>query len=112
MAEYITNLRSIVGAVTRTAGVTMVLATTTPVDDVRHRSGRRSERHEADVVAYNAALRRFAAELGVTVNDLYAVVDVDRMRLLGGDGVHLSNDGTTSVGEAVAAALRALLESR
>ncbi len=108
--EYVANLRTIVGSVTRIAKVTLVLATTTPVDDLRHGSGRRPERHEADVVDYNAALRRVADELGVTVDDLYAVVDLDRERLLGADGVHLSHVGNTRVGDAVATELRRVLE--
>ncbi len=110
--EYRANLERIADAVAVRWDLRLILATTTPVDDERHASGRSSERHARDVRAYNATLLSVAASHGLPVSDLHAVVCADPEALLGDDGVHLSPSGNRVVGEAVAEAIRDVAEGR
>ena len=86
----------------------LVLATTTPVDDVRHAAGGCSNRHDADVQRYNERLRVVAAGDAVEVHDLNAVVGSDPTRYLSDDGVHLTAAGNAAVARSVAAAVAPL----
>ncbi len=104
--EYAENLRSILDQLHAAGAGCVVLATTTAVDDHRHRRARLSERTEADVVAYNRALKVVADAANVPVSDLHEVVAGDPARLIGDDGVHLTKLGYERVGAAVADAVR------
>ncbi len=109
--EYERNLEEIAHRV-RSAGVAahrLCLATTTPVDDVRHAAGRTSHRHHRDVLEYNRRLRAVAARNGNTVHDLYGVIGSDPERLIGADGVHLTEAGNQRAGHAVARVIEELL---
>jgi hypothetical protein len=73
LADYERNLRAAV-ALVPAAGIRLVWARTTPVDDATHnRPGRMDfHRHAADVAVYNAAADAIMAQAGVLVVDLYA----------------------------------------
>lgn len=107
--EYAGNLRAIVDAIHTNGDISLLLATTTPVDDGRHRAARRCQRSDGDVLAYNRVLCSVAAAARVPVDDLYAVIATDRGRLIGDDGVHLSRDGAAAAGDAVGTAVRRAL---
>jgi len=87
-------------------------------DDARqrerwHHERKGFDRFEADVGAYNAAALEIARRLGVQVNDLFEVVmRSGRDELLQKDGVHFTEAGSKLLGEAVAAAIRGLLDPR
>jgi lysophospholipase L1-like esterase len=108
--EYERNLDEIVAVVIEAAGVDRVcLATSTPVDDARHSAGRVSDRHEADVLAYNTGVISVAARHGVLLNDLHTAIAAASSSLLGEDGVHLSAAGNLAASRAVVAATKRLL---
>lgn len=109
LSEYRSNMSQIVrrlGGDTRVAGV--VVALTTPVDDVRHRTND-SLRYNDDVVAYNEALVDAAAGEHVYVNDLYGEVRRCRFDPLSDDGIHFNEAGKEYLGASVAKYLKPLL---
>ena len=58
---------------------------------------------EADVEAYNVAARAVAEDIGVPINDLFAVVEREgKARLLIQDGVHFTEEGSQLLGRVVA----------
>ncbi len=77
----------------------LVIATTTPT-----RQGDHSE-----VNLYNEILRETAQAENATVNDLYAVIDQDRERMIGPDGVHLSEAGIAATAKQTADVLRRMI---
>lgn len=107
LPDYRANLGRIVRRLQAT-GAPLVWATTTPVDDERN-AATAGEFHRAnrDVLAYNTAARDVAQAAGIPVNDLYAVVvAAGPGRYLGGDGVHMTDEGYALLGRAVARAVR------
>lgn len=101
--DYMTNLRLIVARLKK-ATPHVVFATTTPILDDRH-AARNSgfDRYDRDVRAYNLRAVAVMADLGVTVNDLNAVVhDGGPADLLGKDGTHYTPAGYDRLGDAVA----------
>jgi lysophospholipase L1-like esterase len=108
--EYERNLDQIVATVIAVVGADRVcLATSTPVDDARHAIGRVSNRHEADVRAYNERVVTVADRRGALLDDLHAVIAAEPAMLLSGDGVHLSEPGNRAVARAVARTARGML---
>ena len=108
--QYRENLDTIVErAATDRRCRRLILATTTPVDDVRHAATDSPSRFEADVVQYNKALRTVAAAHDVTINDLHRVVGEELERFVDDDGVHLTSAGSDAAAGAVAAAVEAEL---
>ena len=100
--EYERNVRQILQRLQRELGV-VVWATTTPVDETWHHQNKGFDRLEADVEAYNAAARAVAVDLGVPIDDLFAVVEREgKARLLTQDGVHFTEEGSRLLGSAVA----------
>jgi hypothetical protein len=69
IADYETNLRTIVQRLQKT-GARLIWATTTPVPDAEVNPPRRN----TDVLAYNAAAARIMTEAGIPIDDLYALV--------------------------------------
>ena len=101
---YRENLRTIFERV-RAAGRKAVWATTTPVIDKHHAAAKDFDRHEADVLAYNAAAAEIASSAGAGIDDLHAVVErAGLVKCLAADGVHMSDAGYRALGRAVAAA--------
>lgn len=105
--EYRANVRRILTRIQAGTGATVIWATTTPVNEAWHHANKGFDRRESDVDAYNAAARAVAQELGVPVNDLFAVMrDAGPDAYLLEDGVHFNAAGSTLLGNAVAAGIR------
>ena len=103
LAEYERNVRQILQRLRRELDGAVVWATTTPVDEAWHHQNKGFDRLEADVAAYNAAARAVAADLGVPIDDLFAVVEREgKARLLTQDGVHFTEAGSQLLGRVVA----------
>ena len=103
LAEYERNVRQILQRLQRELNRAVVWATTTPVDENWHHQNKGFDRLEADVEAYNAAARAVAEDLGVPIDDLFAVVQREgKTRLLTQDGVHFTTEGSQLLGRAVA----------
>ncbi|MDE2705706.1 MAG: SGNH/GDSL hydrolase family protein [Gemmatimonadota bacterium] len=103
LAEYEGNVRQILQKLQRELNGAVVWATTTPVDENWHHQNKGFDRLEADVEAYNAAARAVAVDLGVPIDDLFAVVQREgKARLLTQDGVHFTEEGSQLLGRTVA----------
>ena len=103
LAEYERNVRQILQRLQRELNGAVVWATTTPVDETWHHQNKGFDRLETDVEAYNAAARVVAEDLGVPIDDLFAVVQREgKARLLTQDGVHFTTEGSQLLGRAVA----------
>ena len=103
MAEYEGNVRQILQRLQRELNGAVVWATTTPVDENWHHQNKGFDRLEADVDAYNVAARAVAVDLGVPIDDLFAVVQQEgKARLLTQDGVHFTDEGSQLLGRVVA----------
>ncbi len=103
LAEYERNVREILQRLQRELNGAVVWATTTPVDENWHHQNKGFDRLEADVEGYNAAARAVAVDLGVPIDDLFAVVEREgKAQLLTQDGVHFTEEGSQLLGRAVA----------
>ncbi|MCY3668686.1 MAG: SGNH/GDSL hydrolase family protein [Gemmatimonadetes bacterium] len=103
LAEYEGNVRQILQRLQRELNGAVVWATTTPVDENWHHQNKGFDRLEADVEAYNAAASAVAVDLGVPIDDLFAVVEREgKARLLIQDGVHFTEEGSQLLGRVVA----------
>ena len=103
LAEYERNVRQILERLQRELDGAVVWAATTPVDETWHHQNKGFDRLEADVEAYNAAASAVAADLGVPIDDLFAVVEGEgKARLLTQDGVHFTAEGSQLLGRVVA----------
>lgn len=102
--EYGGNLRQLVARLKTLSGVTLVWATTTPVIDERHQHrfdhmpGEKAVfdyRYNRDVDAYNKAARAIMEAEGIPIDDLHAVVVANGVeRIVSGDGVHMTPEGS------------------
>ena len=111
--EYGRNVRQILQRLQRELDGGVVWATTTPVDETWHHQNKGFDRLEADVEAYNAAARAVAEDLGVPIDDLFAVVQQEgKARLLTQDGVHFTAEGSQLLGRAVAECIWGHLSDR
>lgn len=104
VAEYEAHLRALVARLQAT-GARLIFATTTPVPAASQ------GRVEHDELAYNAAAVRVMKELGVTVDDLHAVVTPQQSTLQLPHNVHFSPTGYEKLADAVAASIVAALPS-
>jgi len=105
-ADYERNLREIASRLRKT-GAQLVFATTTPVPATLNGGPRR---RSADVVERNEIALRAMAELGVPVNDLYAVA-IDRLaELQRPENVHFTEEGSRVLATPVAEAIRSQLK--
>ncbi|MYK41711.1 MAG: SGNH/GDSL hydrolase family protein [Gemmatimonadetes bacterium] len=103
LAEYEGNVRQILQRLQRELNGAVVWATTTPVDENWHHQNKGFDRLEADVEAYNVAARAVAEDIGVPIDDLFAVVEREgKARLLTQDGVHFTEEGSQLLGRVVA----------
>ena len=106
LAQYVENLRAIFDALAVT-DATVVWATSTPFDEVRHNAAKASRRYVADLQRYNAASVDLALAHGFAVHDLHAVVlSHDLPSLVLDDGLHFNAAGNAVVGTAIARAIR------
>ena len=107
---YEAQVRRIVERLSAETEAAVVWASSTPVNDERHRLRKNFQRRQDDVAAYNAAADRVMRELRVPIDDLHAVVvDAGADALLGPDGVHFRDDAYKRLGAAVADAVRNVL---
>ncbi len=110
LATYARNVRSILTQLQAKADTTVIWASSTPVNQECHQRTKPFHRFEADVIAYNAAALAVAKELGVLVDDLFAVVtSAGRDELLIEDGVHFTPSGCDVLGVAVADCIKGVL---
>jgi hypothetical protein len=96
-------VRFLLETIRYTFGAKVAWATTTPVRDALHYAAhsewRDFTRYNEDVLACNGAAREVCAELGVPVNDLYAVaMDAGLERIQTGDGVHYTPEADVFLG--------------
>jgi len=111
VAAYRENLRTIFKTI-QDAGIQLIWATTTPVNEERHHAVKGFDRFEHDVDVYNAAAAEVTSEFGVPVDDLYAMImRGGRDELIGPDGVHFPPAGSEVLGKTVAAYLRPYLQA-
>lgn len=113
--EYADNLRAIFDALTR-SGATIVWATSTPIDEVRHNAAKASRRYRTDLHEYNRISVEIANAYGIRVHDLHAKLlrsSIDEMQiddqllddLLLPDGVHFTPAGNARIGAHIADAI-------
>ena len=111
LEEYGQNVRQILARIQNELVGIVVWTQTTPVDEKLHHQHKGFDRFEADVDAYNEVARSVAVDLGVPIDDLFAVVEREgKARLLIPDGVHFTEEGSQALGRAVAACVREYLE--
>ena len=107
---YCRNLRAIFTTITERTDAKLIWCRTTPVNEARHNAVKGFGRFNADIDRYNAAADAIAAELGLLIHDLNAVViaaGADAIRTP--DGVHYTPEGSQLLGKAVADFIRPLL---
>ncbi len=114
---YEANLRKIVERLRSETKATVLFALTTPIHTERAaktRSDRDYVLTGEAVEQYNAIARKVMAELKIPVNDVHAVCgDAEaRAKLLIGDGVHFSGEGSLKLGTAVAEFIEAHLRKK
>ena len=98
--HYVSQILRIV-RILQDRGKTVIFATTTPV--------REENRHNRNAVIerYNGLIVPRLKEMGVRINDLYAVVAADIYANVCEDTIHLSERGIALCAESTAAAIRA-----
>jgi lysophospholipase L1-like esterase len=105
--QYEANLRQIVERLRKETKAQVFFATTTPVIDDRAAKSRMQADYElldASTRQYNEIARRVMHELDVPIDDVRAALgDADsQARLLGGDGIHFTDEGKARLADAVA----------
>jgi lysophospholipase L1-like esterase len=111
--EYRANLEAIRERLEAETSARLIFATTTPVDDARHRARKPFDRREADVRRYNEAARDVLDRSAFRIDDLHALVtdELDPQTALVADGVHFTEEAYRKLGARVASEiLRALDE--
>jgi lysophospholipase L1-like esterase len=110
LEQYEANLREVFRWLKGETRSLLAWATTTPVIDERHAARKGFDRHEKDVLAYNAVALRVAQEAGLPVDDLHRVVEAAGPEgCVGPDGVHMTDAGNAALADAVAAFITDLL---
>jgi isoamyl acetate esterase len=100
--EYRTNMMDIVDRLREHDSVDLVVvATTTPVNEGRHRTARYSIRRNADIETYNRALVDIAVQRRLVVNDLWSDIRNCPFDAISEDGVHLTKPGRAYLGHHV-----------
>jgi len=110
--EYKSNLEKIFQRLRQETHVTVIWATTTPVNEQKQQNPRpkgygRIVRREANVKVYNRASIEIARRFGLKYDDLFEVMTrAGRDEHLKDDGVHYNEAGSELLGQAVAKAIR------
>jgi acyl-CoA thioesterase-1 len=102
LAQYETNLRTIVARLKKT-GAKLIVATTTPVP--AGSQGRVAD----EAIKYNAVAVRVMQEAGVALNDLHAFVVPRMAQLQRPANVHFSDEGSTQLATVVVRLISPLL---
>jgi acyl-CoA thioesterase-1 len=100
LAQYETNLREIARRLKAT-GARVVWASTTPVPDAKLNP----PRSDADVVAYNQAAARVAADMGFATDDLYALARPRLAEWQRPANVHFTPEGYAELAKQVAGSI-------
>ena len=87
------DLEQRIAEILRRKSKRLVFATTTPVHADQHATAVVNGRKNEDIVAYNNAVAKKLAAMGVEINDLHAPVARDVMKYISEDKVHLSPAG-------------------
>lgn len=107
LPQYIENVRTLLSKIQAETNVTIIWASSTPVNEAMHNKNKKFDRFEADVERYNAAAAEIANDLNISINDIFAMVkSIGRDNIMLDDGVHFSPEGYTQLGKKVAAYLR------
>lgn len=105
LEEYAANLRSVFSYLAST-GVSVIWATTTPVNEALHGSPGMPRWHTADIAAYNQVSTGLALSYGFGINDLYGRLAEGAPEALHlADGVHFNRTGNELIGRYVADAI-------
>lgn len=108
--EYARNIEQILKTLAGRTNATVIWAMTTPVNECWHRERKPFDRFQADVAAYNQKAAEVCAKLGVTVDDIYAVMaQAGPDRYLELDGVHFNEAGYELLGKEVAGVIRRVM---
>jgi lysophospholipase L1-like esterase len=106
--EYQENLRRILSTLQQETRARIVFGLSTPVNlERQHAVDYPINRINDDVILYNERAAAVCKALGIVTNDLYQlVVDHGVGRMLGPDGVHMTEEAYEILGGAAAAAVR------
>lgn len=104
---YMAQLGEIAGAL-QDSGAHLIFGTTTPVPP----GGVKPHREPADVELYNRAAVELMSEMGIDVNDLYAVALPRLSELQRPVNVHFTPEGSAALADAVVLAIQASQASR
>ncbi|MEM8710569.1 MAG: DUF885 family protein [Planctomycetota bacterium] len=104
---YEAQLRTITERLKET-GAALIFATTTPVPE----GDVRPHRAPADAVQYNAIARRVMKDLGVPVNDLFALVEASTDPIQKPANVHFTAEGSRALADEVTACILRLAQAR
>jgi dienelactone hydrolase/lysophospholipase L1-like esterase len=103
ITAYEKNLDTILTRLKKETSATLVFATTTPIDDLRHAKRRGYDRFDKDVRAYNAVALKVLAKHKVPAHDLhFLITHAGASKLLAGDGTHYTAAGNERLAGAVA----------
>lgn len=105
--QYAANLRHIFSYLAA-IGVSVIWATSTPVDKAMHNSIAMPRWYRADLVEYNRLSVELALSFGFRINDLFGrLSEAGAEALFLRDGVHFNQAGNALIGQYVAAAIQA-----
>jgi isoamyl acetate esterase len=103
--DYRRNVEEILRTIQEKTQSRLIWATTTPV--IGPRTGMQNIRRNEDVQAYNEAAVGIAQDLGVEIDDLYALtLRSNPNEIVVPDGVHFTAEGSVLLGKVVAGFLR------
>ncbi|MGI0119955.1 SGNH/GDSL hydrolase family protein [Zooshikella sp. RANM57] len=103
--QYCENLESIFGRLAQ-RGLSVIWATSTPVDEIVHNAFKDSRRFLNDIIEYNRASVELAEKYNLRVNDLYNKVSKQVLSdILLPDGIHFNEIGNAKIGEWVSKAI-------
>ena len=94
----------------KTVAPHVIWATTTPAPDRNNTLG--PDSHNGTVITRNGMSQKIAAEFGVPVNDLYALVIDRRETLQGFANLHFTPEGSKLMGQQIARMVLEALERR
>jgi lysophospholipase L1-like esterase len=109
LEDYVGNVQRIVNHVRSNLTPKLIFATSTAPHPDKAFSDEGWGWKQGDIERYNEAAKKVMAELGVQVNDLYALVSADPDQLLSEDQLHLSEEGKKLCAEAVAKCVTEIL---
>lgn len=110
LAEYTSNVETILRQVLDRTRARILWATITPVNQTWHHEKRNADRFESDVVEYNRAAVGVCVRLGIPIDDLYTVITAaGRDTYMTPEGLHWKPEGYELLGRAVAQAIRSYI---